>query len=136
MPLALSMLPPAVAFAELGVTTNFSFLRGGSHAEELVQEAANLGLSAIGIADRNTVAGIVRGHTHAKQVNVPYVVGCRLAFRDGSPDVLAWPTDRAAFARLTRLLTIGNRRAQKGDCLLDLADLLEWGSGLVLGVMS
>ena len=77
----------------------------------------------------------MRGHVAAKEAGFRYAVGCRLVFRDGTPDILAWPTDRAAYGRLCRLLTLGNRRAVKGDCHLDLADLLEWGEGLMLGVM-
>lgn len=123
------------AFAELAVTTNFSFLRGGSHPEELVGEAARLGLAGIAVADRNTLAGVVRGHVAARTAGFRYAVGCRLVFRDGTPDILAWPTDRAAYGRLCRLLTLGNRRAAKGECHLDLADLLAWGEGLMLGVM-
>ena len=123
------------AYAELAVTTNFSFLRGGSHPEELVAGAARLGLAGIAVADRNTLAGVVRAHSAAKAADFPYAVGCRLVFRDGTPDILAWPTDRAAYGRLCRLLTLGNRRAEKGECHLDLADLLEWGKGLILGVM-
>jgi error-prone DNA polymerase len=122
-------------FAELAVTTNFSFLCGGSHPEELAFEAARLGLAGIAVADRNTLAGVVRGHLAAKEAGLRYAVGCRLVFRDGTPDILAWPTDRTAWGRLCRLLTLGNRRAEKGDCHLDLADLLEWGNGLMLGVM-
>ena len=123
------------AFAELAVTTNFSFLRGASHPEELAFEAARLGLAGIAVADRNTLAGVVRGHIAAKEAGLPYAVGCRLVFRDATPDILAWPTDRAAYGRLCRLLTAGNRRAPKGECHLDRADLLEWGEGLLLGVM-
>ena len=123
-----------IPFAELAVTTNFSFLRGASHAEELVRRAAELGLSAIAVADRNTLAGVVRSHLAAKQTGLRYVVGTRLVFRDRTPDILAWPIDRAAYGRLCRLLTAGNRRAPKGECHLDLADLLEWGQGLMLGV--
>ncbi len=122
-------------FAELAVTTNFSFLRGGSHPEELVAEAAKLGLAGIAVADRNTLAGVVRGHVAAKTAGFRYAVGCRLVFRDGTPDILAWPTDRAAYGRLCRLLTLGNRRAAKGECHLDRDDLLAWGEGLMLGVM-
>ena len=125
----------APAFAELAVTTNFSFLRGGSHPEELVATAARLGLASIAVADRNTLAGVVRGHVAAKEAGFRYAVGCRLVFRDHAPDILAWPTDRAAYGRLCRLLTLGNRRAPKGECHLDLADLLEWGEGLILGVV-
>ena len=123
------------AFAELAVTTNFSFLRGGSHPEELAFAAAKLGLAGIAVADRNTLSGVVRGHLAAKEAGLRYAVGSRLAFRDGSPDILAWPTDRASYGRLCRLLTVGNRRAPKGECHLDLADLLEWGEGMMLGVV-
>ena len=128
------MSAPAPAYAELAVTTNFSFLRGASHPEELVFAARELGLAGIAVADRNTLAGVVRGHVAAKEAGLAYAVGCRLVFRDGTPDVLAWPTDRAAYGRLCRLLTLGNRRAPKGECHLDLADLLDWGEGLMLGV--
>ena len=93
------------AFAELAVTSNFSFLRGGSHPEELVTTAAKLGLAGIAFTDRNSLAGVVRGHVIAKEAGVPYAVGCRLVFRDGTPDILAWPTDRDAYGRLCRLLT-------------------------------
>ncbi len=121
-------------FAELAVTTNFSFLRGASHPEELVFEAAKLGLAGVAVADRNSLAGVVRGHLAAKEAGLRYAVGCRLVFRDGTPDILVWPTDRIAYGRLCRLLTLGNRRAEKGDCHLDLGDLLTWGQGLILGV--
>jgi len=126
------------SFAELVATTNFSFLRGGSHPEELVATAAKLGLAGLAVTDRNTLAGVVRGHVMARENGLNgfrYAVGCRLAFRDGTPDIVAWPTDRAAYGRLCRLLTLGNRRAPKGECHLDLADLLEWGTGLILGVV-
>src|SRR5690606_5889410 len=119
-------------FAELAVTTNFSFLRGASHPEELVGQAAALRLAGIGVCDRNSVAGVVRAHVAAKEFGIRFVTGCRLCFEDGTPDVLAWPRDRTAFGRLTRLLTIGNRRAAKGKCLLALDDLLAWGEGMVL----
>src|ERR1700730_6645164 len=115
------MALPRVACAELAITTNFSFLRGGSHPEELVRQAASLGLSGVAVTDRNTLAGVVRGHITAKESGFFYAVGCRLAFRDGTPDVLAWPTDRAAYGRLCRLLTLGNRRAIQGERHLDPA---------------
>ena len=124
-----------IPFAELAVTTNFSFLRGGSHPEELVARAAEIGLAGIAVADRNTLAGVVRGHAMAKEKGYRYAVGTRLVFRDETPDVIAWPTDRAAWGRLCRLLTLGNRRAEKGQCHLDLPDLLAWGEGMMLGVM-
>ncbi len=118
------------AFAELAVTTNFSFLRGASHAEELVPQARALGLAGIGVADRNTLAGLVRAHVAAKEEGLKLAVGARLVFRDGTPDILVYPRDRAAYGRLCRLLTVGNKRAPKGQCLLDLDDLLAWAEGL------
>ncbi|WP_349358611.1 error-prone DNA polymerase [Stappia sp.] len=124
----------AKGYAELCAATNFSFLRGASHPEELVRRAADLGLAGLGICDRNSLAGVVRAHVAAKEAGLRLAVGCRLVFCDGTPDVLAWPRDRAAYGRLTRLLTLGNRRAEKGDCHLTLADLLDWGEGLLLAV--
>jgi error-prone DNA polymerase len=123
------------AYAELAVTTNFSFLRGASHPEELVGQAKALGLSALGVADRNSVAGVVRAHTKAKDVGLKLLVGARLVFADGMPDILAYPQDRAAWGRLTRLLSLGKLRAEKGDCILGLPDLLEFIEGLSLIVM-
>ena len=123
------------AFAELAVTTNFSFLRGGSHPEEMVRQAHELGLAGIAVADRNSFAGVVRGHLMAKEVGLQYRVGCRLVFADKIPDIFAWPTDRAAYGRLCRLLTLGKRRAEKGECEIYLSDLIEWSEGLILGVV-
>lgn len=102
------------AYAELQVTTNFSFLRGASHPDELVLTAAALGHSAVAVTDRNTLAGVVRAHSAAKQVGIRLVVGVRLDLRD-APSLLCFPTDRAAYGRLCRLLTLGNRRAPKGN---------------------
>ncbi|WP_455423268.1 error-prone DNA polymerase [Cucumibacter marinus] len=119
---------PAPRFAELGVASNFSFLRGASHAAELVVAARALGLEAIGIADRNTLAGIVRAHTAAKQHGIRLVVGARLVLQDGF-ETLCFPQDITAYARLTQMLTAGNRRAPKGECHLTLADLMEFGEG-------
>ncbi len=122
-------------FAELAAMTNFSFLRGASHPEEMVQRAVELGLAGIGIADRNTLAGVVRAHVFAREnaaaMGATRVVpGARLAFDDGAPDVLAYPKDRAAYGRLCRILTAGNLRAPKGECRLRLDDLVELGEGL------
>ncbi len=122
-------------YAELAVTTNFSFLRGASRAQELVLCAKRLGLAGIGIADRNSVAGVVRAHMAAKEAGLRLAVGARLVFTDGTPDILAYPRDRAAWGRLTRLLSLGKLRAQKGDCILGLADLLDFIAGLNLIVM-
>jgi error-prone DNA polymerase len=118
------------AYAELAVTTNFSFLRGASEPEELVAQAKALGLSGLGIADRNSVAGAVRAHVAAKEIGLAIAPGARLVFDDGcTPDILVFPRDRAAWGRLTRLLSLGKRRAEKGDCLLGLPDLLEFIEG-------
>jgi error-prone DNA polymerase len=122
-------------FAELAAMTNFSFLRGASHPEEMVARAAELGLAGIGIADRNSLAGVVRAHTFAREnveamAGARVVPGARLVFTDGSPDVLVYPKDRAAYGRLCRILTEGNSRAPKGECWLILKDLLDRGDGL------
>jgi error-prone DNA polymerase len=122
-------------FAELSAMTNFSFLRGASHPEEMVARAAELGLAGIGIADRNTLAGVVRAHVFARENKAAMeetrvAPGARLAFMDGAPDVLAYPKDRAAYGRLCRILTAGNLRAPKGECWLRMEDLLEHSEGL------
>jgi len=127
--------PAAPAYAELLSASNFSFLRGASHPEELSAAAAVLGLSGLAIADRNSLAGVVRGHLAAKETGVPFAVGCRLVFADATPDVAAWAPDRAAYGRLCRLLTAGNLRGEKGDCRLFRQDLLEWGEGLQLALL-
>ena len=121
-------MPP---YAELAVTTNFSFLRGAAHPRELVATADALGIAAIGIADRNTFAGVVRAFDEAKKRNIRLVVGTRLVTTDGF-EVLAYPTDRAAYGRLCRLLTDGNRRAQKGECHFGFADMLAAADGQML----
>src|SRR6185436_19848917 len=123
-------------FAELCVTTNFSFLRSGSHPEEMVEQAAALGLTGIGIADRNTLAGVVRAHVKAKSLREDkgldsrMIVGSRLVFKDGAPDLIVYPKDREGYANLTRLLSTGNLRAPKGECHLDFEDYLAHGEGL------
>lgn len=166
-------------YAELCVTSNFSFLRGASHPEELVSRAADLGLAAIAITDRNSVAGVVRAFSALKelarlrdearataeaaqdgpairsqrvtnpssrQTHVPttarvpnpttplpkLVPGARLVLTDSPVEWLALPTDLSAWSRLTRLLSLGKRRAQKGECHLTRADLAEWGQGMIL----
>ena len=100
-------MPSLMRYAELQVTTNFSFLEGASHPHELVVRAAELGLSALAITDRNSLAGIVRAHLAARELDVKLIVGCRLTFMDGSPDLLCYPKDRAAYGRLCRVLTVG-----------------------------
>ncbi|HEY8289972.1 MAG TPA: error-prone DNA polymerase [Acetobacteraceae bacterium] len=118
------------AYVELQVTTNYSFLRGASHIEELFAQAAILGMPALGITDRNSLAGIVRAHQRAQEAGVRLIVGCRLDLTDGM-SVLVYPTDRPAYSRLTRLLTIGKGRAGKGACQLDWNDLVQYGNGLI-----
>lgn len=112
-----------MGYTELQVTTNFSFLRGGSHPEELVAQAASLGYTAIGITDRNTMAGIVRAHAAARTHGLRVIPGCRLELLDGPP-LLAYPKNKQAYARLCALLTLGNTRTEKGQCHLYIADLL------------
>jgi error-prone DNA polymerase len=117
-------------YTELQVTTNYSFLRGASQVEELFARAAVLGMQALGVADRNSVAGIVRAHQRAQDVGMRLIAGCRLDLADG-PSVLVYPMDRAAWSRLTRLLTVGKRRAGKGQCTLHWPDLAAAAEGLI-----
>ena len=156
-------------YAELCVTTNFTFLTGASHPEELVVRAAELGLEAIAITDRNSLAGVVRAYRALKELKrdtekaveirsqhrvdscsrleigdpqdiarpaapkLPrLIVGCRLVLRDSPVHWIALPRDRAAYQRLTRLLTLGKRRAEKGDCHLDLKDMFGACTGMIL----
>jgi error-prone DNA polymerase len=126
-----SSLESVPRYAELQVTTNFSFLRGAAHPDELVLTAAALGHQAIAITDRNSVAGIVRAHHAAREVGIRLLVGCRLDLRDGK-SLLAFPEDRAAYGGLTRLLTLGKRRAPKGECHLDYTDVVAHGDGQVV----
>jgi error-prone DNA polymerase len=120
-------------YAELAVTSNFSFLRGASHPDELIRRAAELGLHAIAITDHHTLAGIVRAHIAAREHGVRLVVGTRIGIgSDAAPlSLLLYPTDRASYGRLCRLLTIGKRRAPKGECELCLHDVLEHHQGLL-----
>ncbi len=111
------------AYAELAVTTNFSFLRGASHPQEMVATADALGLTAIGITDRNSFAGVVRAYDEAKKRNIKLLVGTRLVTVDGFA-AFAYPTDRTAYGRLCQLLTKGNRKAKKGECHLTFMDIL------------
>lgn len=124
-------------FAELVSATNYSFLRGASHPAQMVARAHQLGMAGLGVADRNTVAGVVRAHVGWREVGglasgFRLAVGARLVFADGTPDVVAYPSTLRGWSRLTRLLTLGNRRAQKGDCTLYLSDLLDHADDLLL----
>ena len=110
-------------YAELQVTSNYSFLRGASHPEELVLQAATLGHTAIAITDRNTLAGVVRAHVASKLHGIQLIIGARLDLRDAS-SLICLPTNRAAYGRLSQLLTLGKRRTNKGACHLFLEDIL------------
>ena len=117
-------------YAELQVTTNFSFLRGASHGEEIVAQAKALGLDAIAVTDRNTLAGVVRAHLAAKEVGLRLIIGARLDLQDG-PSLLCLPRDRAAYGRLSRLLSLGQMRAEKGECTLYLDDVASHAEGQI-----
>ncbi|NNL90374.1 MAG: PHP domain-containing protein, partial [Marinicaulis sp.] len=102
-----------MSYAELCVRSNFTFLTGASHPDELAVKAHELGLKAIAVADKNTLAGVVRAHAAAKEVGVQYIVGARIVLADET-EFLVFPEDRAGYGRLCRLLTVGKRRTEKG----------------------
>ena len=122
-------------FAELGALTNFSFLEGASHPHEMVGMAKALGHAAIGVADRNAFAGVVRAHVAAKEDGLRFVPGVRLCLADGC-EYLAWPADRAAWGRLTRLLSEGRMAAPKGECRIDRAALIAHAAGSVMALVA
>jgi len=128
-------MAPGPGYAELAAASNFSFLSGASHPEELVVTAKRLGLAGLGLADRNTVSGTVRAHMAAKEAGLSYRPGARLTFCDGTPDVLAYPKNRTGWGRLCRMLTAGNLRGEKGAALMERGDLMEWGGDLALAVL-
>ncbi len=123
-----------MSYTELQVTSNFSFLRGASHPEELVEQAAVHGQDCIALTDRNTLAGVVRAHAYGKKHGVRVIPGARLDLLDG-PTLLALPTDKDAYGRLSGLLTLGNLRTEKGGCHLYKADVYEYSKGLTLTVI-
>src|SRR3982751_3186596 len=128
------MPPPPVeraAYVELGVTSPFSFLRGASDAIELVLRALELGMDSIGIADRNTLAGVVRMHSACMEAGLKPLIGCRLDLSD-APSLLAYPIDRDGYGRLSRLLSLGKMRAEKGECELSLADVAAHADGVAV----
>ncbi|MEP6749337.1 MAG: error-prone DNA polymerase [Bacteroidota bacterium] len=114
-----------MSYTELQTTSNFSFLRGASHPEELIIQAIEYGYPAIAITDRNSFAGIVRGHAAAKKTNIRIIPACRLDLLDGPP-LLAYPTNQYAYTQLSALLTLGNLRAEKGECYLYKADVYQY----------
>ena len=130
-------------FAELAAATNFSFLEGASHPSDMVATALALGHTGLGIADRNSVAGVVRAHVALRQavetagapLDFKLVVGARLVFADATPEIIAYPTTRRGWANLCRLLTTGNLRAKKGSCTLYFDDLLDWADQMLFIVM-
>src|SRR6187397_398758 len=124
-------------YLEFAAASNFSFLRGASHPEELMVQTASIGLAGLGLCDRNSVAGVVRAHLAKREQNLTlrYHPGARLVFADNTPDILVYPRNRAGWGRLTRLLTLGNLRAEKGKCTLHLDDLLSHAFGLELIAM-
>jgi error-prone DNA polymerase len=129
-------------YAELDARSNFSFLEGGSHPAELVEQAKALGLSAIGVADRNSLAGVVRAHAAARELDFRFLVGCRLVFRNGD-ELIVYPRDRTAYGRLCRLLSVGKSgiegwttdadepRIPKGECWLDFDQAVGLGEGMI-----
>lgn len=121
-------------YAELHCKTNFSFLEGASHPDELVVRAAELGCTALAITDRNSLAGVVRAHAAAKQVGLKLLIGAEIHLLD-APSVVLWATDRAAYGWLARLITCGRRRAAKGEFHLTLDDLAKHAEGLLAGVL-
>src|SRR5437764_11400439 len=121
--------PCALDYAELDVTSNFSFLRGASHPDELVYTAAELGYRAIALTDRNTLAGVVRAHAAAKSCGMKFIVGSRITLSDG-PELLVWAPDRSNYARLCRLLTLGKKRVEKGEFQLSLDEFMDHSAGL------
>ena len=136
MPRRLRLLAMTI-FAELTASTHYSFLRGASSPADMLMQAMSLGMTGIGIADRNSVAGVVRAHAALRRAHeeaaeeglvlpgFKLIVGSRLVFADDTPEVIVYPRNRRGWGRLTRLLSTGNLRAEKGDCFLYAADLLE-----------
>lgn len=120
-----------VRYAELQVTSHFSFLRGASSCEELFAQAKALGIEALGIVDRNSLAAIPRAHKIAKELELRLVVGCRLDLTQ-DVSVLVYPTDREAYGRLCRLLTFGKRDGKAGKCSLTWSDLVAYGEGMIV----
>ncbi len=130
------MPPPAqtgpIPYAELHCRTNFSFLEGASHADELAARAGELGYRALAVTDRNSLAGAVRMHIAAKEANLKLLVGAELTPVDAAP-IVVWAIDRAGYGRLSRLLTIGRRNAPKGECYLTFDDIAAHATGLLAG---
>ncbi|MBB1643542.1 error-prone DNA polymerase [Sphingobacterium sp. UME9] len=119
-----------MVYCELQITSNFSFLEGASHPEELIEQAARLGYNSVAVTDRNSLAGIVRAHMAAKKNGIRLIPACRLDLQDG-PSLLAYPTDKEAYGRLSTLLTVGNLRTEKGKCELYKNDVFQYAEGII-----
>ncbi|WP_421460846.1 error-prone DNA polymerase [Agrobacterium tumefaciens] len=122
-------------YAELQVTTHFSFLRGASSCDELFEQAKNLGIEALGIVDRNSLAAIPRAYEAADNHGIRLVIGCRLDL-DDDLSVLVYPMDRPAYGRLCRLLSVGKKKGGKGKCRLTWDDLVAYGEGLIVVLLA
>ncbi|HLW67485.1 MAG TPA: PHP domain-containing protein, partial [Gemmataceae bacterium] len=133
-PAKVNLAGPAIRYAELHCCTNFSFLEGASHPDELVARATELGYAALAITDRASLAGVVRAHVAAKEAGLKLVIGATIVPVDASP-LLLWATDRAAYGRLSTLLTLGRRAAPKGECLLTFDDIARHAEGLLAGAL-
>jgi error-prone DNA polymerase len=123
-------------YAELQCTSNFSFLRGASHPEEIAMQAKHLGIAALAVTDRNTLAGVVRTHAAAKDAELAFIVGARLDLHQPDISFLAYPTNRAAYGSLCRLLSLGQRRAEKGQCLITLEDVHAHAPGMIFALLA
>ena len=122
------------SYVELQVTTHYSFLRGASSPNDLFATAACLGLTTLGIVDRNSVAGIVRARRAARDTGLRMIAGCRLDLDCGT-SLLVWPQDRPGWSNLTRLLTIGKARGGKGHCILHWDDVADYAGGLIAALV-
>src|SRR4051794_13252611 len=125
---------PPVRYFELHCKTNFSFLEGASHPDELVAEAASLGYAGMAVTDRNSLSGAVRAHVAARDYGLELVIGAEITLIDAGP-ILLWAMDRGGYGRLCQLLTRGRRQAPKGECRLAFADVAEHAQGLLIGVL-
>src|SRR5271165_296699 len=125
---------PPLRFVELHCKTNFSFLEGASHPNELVTEAARLGYAGMAVTDRNSLAGAVRAHIAAKEIGLKLVIGAEITLIDAGP-ILLWAVDRGGYGRLCQLLTRGRLQAPKGECRLTFTDVAEHAEGLLVGVL-
>jgi error-prone DNA polymerase len=127
-------LRTAVSYAEMHCKTNFSFLEGVSHADELALRAAELGSAALAVTDRNTLAGVVRAHAAAKELRLRLIIGAEIDLLD-APSAVLWTTDRASYGRLARMITLGRRQAPKGEFHLTFDELATYSKGLLCGVL-